>query len=300
MTNAVAEASFHEVLERLSEKSSRDFYNPYTKFSWPEAMAEGDWWMNPELLSVHGTGLVTDETSLKALARRETVNFFSLHVHGIRELMSEVARRIHTPRFAEYSGYLHHFIGEENAHMWFFAEFCNRYAGGVYPEPASPLATKEAHGAWGDLLVFARILIFEEIFDYFNARLGRDPLLPEILRELHAAHHHDESRHVAFGKKFVKHLFDLACAEDQERGHDGRAGAEEYIKAYMTYSVQSLYNPRAYREAGIVEPLTVRRTALRHPVREEFHHRVMARVDRFFVAGGIFTTPWGALDGAVR
>ncbi|MET8585531.1 diiron oxygenase [Streptomyces collinus] len=283
------DSDFGSMLARLSEKSRNDYYNPYTKFTWPDSVSQDAWWMNPEYLTVHGTGLVEDERTLKALARYETVNFFSLHVHGIRELMIEVSKRIHTPDFADYNEYLHHFIGEENAHMWFFAEFCYRYTGGIYPEAASPL-TREGHGGlWDDVVVFSRILIFEEIFDYFNSRMGKDQLIPDILREIHAAHHHDESRHVAFGKQLVKRLHQRACAADPDR----RDEIEKYIKDYMTYSVRSLYNPQAFRDAGVDKPLEVRRKAMQHPVREAFHARVMARVDRFFVASGIFRTPWG-------
>ncbi|MFD8996334.1 diiron oxygenase [Streptomyces abikoensis] len=280
------------MLARLSEKSRHDHYNPYTRFSWPDTVPEDSWWMTPEYLTTHGTGLVEDERILKALARRETVNFFSLHVHGIRELMIGVSQRIHTPDFADYNEYLHHFLGEENAHMWFFAEFCYRYAGGIYPEAYSPMRGEGFGPAWEDVVVFARILIFEEIFDYFNSRLGKSAEIPAILREIHAVHHHDESRHVAFGKQLLKHLYARACEQDQA-GPERRLEIENYIKSYMTYSVRSLYSPHAYRDSGMPKALETRRAAMTHPVREAFHSKVMARVDRFFVAAGIFQTAWG-------
>ncbi|MFE7779389.1 diiron oxygenase [Streptomyces sp. NPDC057445] len=283
------DSGFSTMLARLSEKSRDEYYNPYTKFTWPDTVPEDQWWMNPDYLTVSGTGLIDDEKTLKALARYETVNFFSLHVHGIRELMIEVAKRIHTPDFAEYNEYLHHFIGEENAHMWFFAEFCHRYTGGIYPEAASPLRREGFGNLWDDVIVFSRILIFEEIFDYYNSRMGKDQLIPDILREIHAAHHHDESRHVAFGKQLVKRLYDRALAADPDR----REEIEKYVKDYMTYSVRSLYNPQIFRDCGVGNPLAVRREALSHPVREAFHVKLMTRVDRFFVAAGIFSTSWG-------
>ena len=40
------------------------------------------------------------------------------------ELLIEVMRRLHTPGYEIPTPYFHHFIGEENEHMWFFAEFC--------------------------------------------------------------------------------------------------------------------------------------------------------------------------------
>ncbi|WP_207944879.1 diiron oxygenase [Actinomadura rubrisoli] len=289
-------SQFEELLDRLSEKARGDYYNPYTRFDWPASVPEDEWWMSPEFLSVHGTGVEWDEARLKRLAGRETVNFFSLNVHGIRELMIEVARRIHTPGFARYSDFLHHFLGEENEHMWFFAEFCDRYGGGVYPElPALPM-DGGFPGRWADVAVFARIVIFEEIVDYLNSRMGRDGRLPPILRELNAVHHHDESRHVAFGKQFVKHLFDQAAEDDADGTR--RAGLETYLKRYMTYSVNTLYNPRAYRDAGIPEPMAVRRAAMAHPARAAFHSKLLARVDKFFVANQIFASPWGGAGDA--
>ncbi|MFG2939709.1 diiron oxygenase [Streptomyces sp. NPDC048282] len=286
----MSESNFTEMLSRLSEKSRVDFYNPYTKFAWPDEVSEGDWWMNPQYISVHNTGIIEEEKTLKALARYETLNLFSLHVHGIRELMIEVAQRIHTPDFADYNEYLHHFVGEENAHMWFFAEFCYRYIGRIYPEPASIPGRAGYGDVWDDLVIFARILIFEEIFDYFNSRMGKDSTIPEIVQQIHAAHHHDESRHVAFGKQLLQRLHERACDTSPQRKEE----IERYVKEYMTYSIRSLYNPQAFRDAQVDKPLEVRRAAMTHPARREFHSKVMARVNKFFVSTGIFATAWEA------
>lgn len=288
------ETAFEEVVGRLSRKSRYDHYNPYTKFDWPDRLDPEDWWMTPDYLTVFGTGLVEDEQVLRALSRRETVNFFSLHVHGIRELMIAVSERIHTPRFEAFGEYLHHFIGEENAHMWFFAEFCKRYGDGIYPDVTTPTRREEFDRVWEDIVVFCRILIFEEIFDYYNARLGREDAIPPILRDLHATHHHDESRHVAFGKYLVKHLFDRAWQSTPDPARR-REELEAYVKSYMSFSVRSLYNPHAYRDAGLTNPLEIRRAAMAHPARELVHRRVMTQLDRFFVSCGVFHSPWEGL-----
>ncbi len=293
---AATSASLQELVDSLARKARADYYNPYTRFDWPPALPADAWWMSPEFLSVHGTSLVEDEVLLKSLARYETVNFFSLNIHGIRELIVEVALRIHTPRFAAFSDFLHHFLGEENEHMWFFAEFCNRYHGKIYPAlPSFP--AKASFGVnWKDVIVFGRIVIFEEIVDYYNKRIGADGRLPAVVRELHSAHHHDESRHVAFGKRFVKHLYDNAVAADDQGG--ARADVENYLKSYMSYSVASLYSARAYRDAGIARTTDIRRSALAHPARQQFHLATMARVNNFFVNNGIFETKWAGVDGS--
>src|SRR5439155_16372831 len=121
----------------LSAQSIEDYYNPYKTFEWPDSLPENMWWMSPELTTTAGTEL-DDELDLeqrRRLSRVESINFYSLNVHGIRELLIEVTRRIHTTEFATPSEFFHHFIGEENEHMWFFAEFCLRYGGKIYVQP---------------------------------------------------------------------------------------------------------------------------------------------------------------------
>ncbi len=282
-------ADHMRAVARLAAVSRREHHSPFTRFDWPDAVPTDIWWMNPEYTTAHGTER-QDDPRCVTLSQAETVNFFSLHVHGIRELMGEVAFRIHTPRFAPYSEYMHHFLGEENNHMWYFAEFCNRYWTGVYP-PISvpPIGSTTVSEVWSDFIVFSRILIFEEVFDYYNARLGREASLPEIIREIHAAHHHDESRHVAFGKKLVADLFVEADAESAPADKDAAAA---YVRNYIRYSINSLYNPRCYSDAGFDDVLTLRRSLLNDPARVAVHHDVMNRIDTFYRRLGLYDTPW--------
>lgn len=43
----------------------------------------------------------------------------------------------------------------------------------------------------------------------------------------------------------------------------------EYLENYLQYSIGTLYNPAAYRDAGIPDALALRRKALEHPARVE-------------------------------
>src|SRR5258707_12819903 len=101
--------------------------------------------MSPELTTTHGAELAETLTreQLFALSKQESINFYSLNVHGIRELLIEVVGRIHTPGFETPSEFFHHFIGEENEHMWFFAEFCLRYGGKLFRQPPAPPPAQE-------------------------------------------------------------------------------------------------------------------------------------------------------------
>ncbi|WP_371482691.1 diiron oxygenase [Kitasatospora sp. NBC_00315] len=276
---------FLEVLDRLTTKSIDDYYNPYKLFEWPESLPEDMWWMSSELTTTHGTEALDrlTEKQLHALSRHESINFYSLNVHGIRELLIEVTRRIHTTGFETPSEFFHHFIGEENEHMWFFAEFCLRYGGKIYRQPAGAAAEIPRSNV-ESLLVFARILIFEELVDHFNSRMAVDDRLHDTIRAINRIHHQDESRHIAFGRELVSVL-----AEDVKRTSTEAELAEiaGYLRRYMTYSFETLYNPQVYRDAGIENPLDLRRELLDSPARTEFEKRVFRKTAKYLERTGI-------------
>ncbi|MEU6874469.1 diiron oxygenase [Streptomyces sp. NPDC046751] len=276
---------FLDILDRLTTKSIDDYYNPYRLFEWPESLPEQMWWMSPELTTIHGTsfeGSLTEQQRF-TLSKYESVNFYSLNVHGIRELLIEVTRRIHTKGFETPSEFFHHFIGEENEHMWFFAEFCLRYGGKIYRQPAGA-SVETAKTSAESLLVFARILIFEELVDHFNSRMALDDRLHETIRALNRIHHQDESRHIAFGRELVTALWaDVRRTATEEE----LTAVSEYLRRYMTYSFESLYNPQVYRDAGLADPLAVREELLASPVRPAFEQSVFRKTSKFLEKIGI-------------
>ncbi|WP_280724764.1 diiron oxygenase [Kitasatospora sp. MAA4] len=276
---------FLGILDRLTTKSIDDYYNPYKLFEWPDSLPEAMWWMSPELTTTHGTeaaGRLTQE-QLQALSRYESINFYSLNVHGIRELLIEVTKRIHTAGFETPSEFFHHFIGEENEHMWFFAEFCLRYGGRIYRQPAGA-AAEIPRSSVESLLVFTRILIFEELVDHFNSRMALDDRLHETVRAINRIHHQDESRHIAFGRELVTALFeDVRKTSSEEELRE----ISDYLRRYLTYSFESLYNPQVYRDAGIENPLELRRELLESPARAEFEQSVFRKTSKFLEKLGL-------------
>ncbi len=288
MTNNVIEVKdrFRNILDRLSSKSIEDYYNPYRIFEWPDTLPEDMWWMSTDLTSTHGTELAEelDQRQLYKLSRYESINFYSLNVHGIRELLIEVIKRIHTSGFEQSSEFFHHFIGEENEHMWFFAEFCLRYGGKIYKQPQggnTSIPTSNAES----LLVFARVLIFEELVDYYNSKMAVDGGLHDTIRKVNRIHHQDESRHIAFGRELVRMLFEDVRRTASEA--DLRQ-IENYLKRYMTHSFESLFNPHVYRDAGIADPLRMRTRLLSAPTRAAFEQRVFRKPMSYLVKIGIF------------
>ncbi|MCA1219638.1 diiron oxygenase [Streptomyces sp. 8L] len=276
---------FLEILDRLTNKSIDDYYNPYRLFEWPERLPEDMWWMTPELTATHGTSVAErlTEQQLHTLSKFESINFYSLNVHGIRELLIEVTRRIHTRGFETPSEFFHHFIGEENEHMWFFAEFCLRYGKKIYRQPAGASA-EIPKSEVESLLVFVRILIFEELVDHFNSRMALDDRLHETIRAINRIHHQDESRHIAFGRELVTALFTDVQRTSTEQE---LADIADYVRRYMTYSIESLFNPHVYRDAGLADPLAVREELLASPARVAYEQSIFRKTSKFLEKIGI-------------
>lgn len=278
---------FEEVLARLSSKSIEDYYNPYQTFDWPDQLDENRMWMSPELLTPYGTDLYDElgEETLHRLSKWESINFYSLNVHGIRELLIEVVGRIHMPGFEVPSDFFHHFIGEENEHMWFFAEFCRRYGNKIYGSTAM-----RADSAWEpeveNFLVFSRVLFFEELVDYYNSRMAVDESLCQTIRDVNRIHHQDESRHIAFGRELVSLLYTRMC---ETVGPERLREVETYLKRYVVFSVNSLYNPHVYRDAGITDPLGLRNALVADERRRAHERKAIRKPLAFFLKTGIFS-----------
>lgn len=298
MTTALIDTSerLREILDRLSSMSIEDYYNPYQMFDWPDSLPQEMWWMSPELTTTHGTEIAAElsQEQLYQLSKYESINFYSLNVHGIRELLIEVTGRIHTDEFATPSEFFHHFIGEENEHMWFFAQFCLRYGAKIYKQPRGGAETIPPSNA-ASLLVFARILIFEELVDHFNSKMALDERLNDTIRKINRIHHQDESRHIAFGRELVRTLFD---GFREQATPEELTQVSDYLRRYMTYSFESLFSPQVYKDAGIPSPLEVRRRLLTGPRRPEFEAQVFRKTYSFLTKHGLIQAEAAAPEGA--
>jgi hypothetical protein len=242
--------------------------------------------MSPELTTCYGTAVWAelDEGQRLRLTQSEAVNFFSLNVHLIRELIGEVASRIYTTRYPELSEFFHDFIAEENEHMWFFATFCRRYGGKLYPARRIVGDTTSSHDVLRDVTVFGRILIAEELCDYFNARMADDDRLPEIAKQINAVHHQDESRHIAFGRQIMRALKDEAALHVTP---EELAAAGDYLARYISGCLRSFYNPATYIDAGLPRPRTIRGRLLSDPGRQRIHQEIMSRTVGFLQRIGV-------------
>ena len=216
------------VVTRLVEYTRADPYNPYTDLQWPERI-EGTW-MSPELMSIHGTQMEKDldEQRLHELGKWECINFFSLNVNGIRDLLVALMQRLHTPGFEPVSEYMHCFVAEENEHMWYFAKFCNDYAGKIYKDRAMFLEDS-AEPDIENFLIFTRAVIFEELVDVFNRTMATDERLDPFVRELNRLHHVDEVRHIAYGRLYVDLFHQQLRDKYPKRADHGNRGSDQAL-----------------------------------------------------------------------
>ena len=278
---------FTRVVRKLTDVSVDDYYNPYRTFQWPESITPEGLWMSRKLLSVYNTSAERElsQEQLVELSRWESINLYSLIAHGIRELLIEVMRRIHTPGYEIPTQFFHHFIGEENEHMWFFAEFCLRYAGRIYPDRRMVFPAGERSTEMNNFIVFSQILIFEQIGDYFNAKMAADKELPKTVREVNRIHHRDESRHIAFGGQLVSALFN-----EVRRTHTTEEIEEvgQYLRSYIDLIIQMLYSRDAYRDAGIANPARFRASVMTDPARKPITALITERTNNFYQRIGLF------------
>jgi hypothetical protein len=272
--------SLKEILTHLCELSVERAYDPHSEFEWPESLPEDVYWMSPELLSVHGTEQMKELTheQLVKLSHCELVNFFSFNVHGIRDLMLQVLSCIHNSGYEIESDYFHHFLDEENKHMWFFAEFCKLYGKKIYVTQKVQFPSFEQADIQS-FVAFAKILITEQIGDFYNVRMMGDQSLPPIVQKLNRVHHDDESRHIAMGRRVVSELYDRIVGKYPEETH---RQIESYVRRYTEFVVQSFYNPAVYRDAGLEKPYEWRRTLINNPARTAFHQDVLRPTLQYF------------------
>ncbi|WP_395787985.1 diiron oxygenase [Aquimonas sp.] len=279
--------AFASRLEKLVSLSRERHINTFTQIEWPDFLPDDQWWLPPELLSVYGTehAETMPEQQLKLLSKWECINQFSLNVEGERELLSALSAQLYAPDLPHIDTYIHHFIDEENKHLWFFAEFCRRYGGKVYSSKKVNVAGERFCREMEFFLLFARILIFEEIGGYYNVIAGGDERVTPFVRMIHQIHHADEARHITFGRTILSQSKEIAFAAADPAE---REAAVAHLQRYVQISIESLYQPAMYRDSGIEAGVALRRKLLSHPARREHHvSRLLKRPLKFMNEIGI-------------
>lgn len=265
---------FNRFLAQLSTTSESDPIDP-AKMDWPESAEADAWYFSPELISLYGTAAWNDLSvaQQKRLSFFEAVNFFSLNIHGEKYLISEISRKLFDGKDPELSRYLLHFVEEEARHMMYFSGFCRRYADKVYLD-----RTMHGEGS-GDpeldmFMLIARINVFEEIVDHYNKTMAADERLAPVVREINRMHHHEELRHLAFGRHFL-----TDCLERHIGHWDGKRRGElrEQLSSYVDFVWKQYYNPDVYDDAGIASAFDTWRAVMQSDVATSHRNRVNSR-----------------------
>ena len=257
------QGNIETTVKTLCRISEEQFTDPFEKIDWPETVAKEDWHFTPELISIYGMpeyeALTEDQK--KALSFHEAINFFSLNIHGEKALIEGLAKNLYHRADPDFTPYLHHFLDEENKHMIYFGRFCSYYAGKVYPDKKLNFPREYVPGE-EEFLFFTKVMIFEEIVDRYNKRMGDDTRLTQLSRDINRFHHIDESRHLAFGRTLVKWFYKKYAPEWSEQT---KQAISDYVKAYLVTTWREYYNSAVYTDAGLPSPYDLQERAYNRP-----------------------------------
>jgi len=274
------------LLGRLCVQSVREYQPPFVFTGWPEDVDRRQWFTSPELISLRGLDIWDDLSpeQQRLVSFWEAVNFFSANIHGEAVLMQGIVSRMYGPDNADVTPYLHHMLDEENKHSVYFARFCLRYAGKVYPDRMLSLGTDPDDAA--EFLFYARVMIFEDVVDGFNKTMAQDDRLVPVARWINANHHREERRHLAFGRHQVRDGF----AQAEQIWSAATLGeVRTLLAAYLRALWVPLYNPQVYADAGLPDPYRLAGRAYRSPFALALRERLSRRSVGFLVRSGILT-----------
>ena len=275
-----------QLATRLTGASRRKIWDVYTAFNWTASLEADQWCMPPELISIFGTPVYESlsEEQKKRLSLFEIGNFFSLVLQGERPLVQGLVHRLYLKSSgSEITEYLHHFVDEENKHMVMFGEFCKRYIGKVYPEKKIALAREYDKGE-EEVAFFCKVIVIEELGDYYNVLIDYDQRVNPLVRELNRVHHRDEARHLAFGRVYLAEMF---ARHSAGWSAEVLAGFRSWLVDYLRASWGDFYNPTMYRDAGLADAYEVRQMALAHPACAGHRQKVSAKLVKYFVNTGL-------------
>lgn len=272
-------------VKTLCRISEDQFVDPFEKLEWPESIEKAQWHFTPELISIHGMPEydALSEEKKRLLSFYETINFFSLNIHGEKALIEGLARNLYHRADPNYTPYLHHFLDEENKHMIYFGRFCSYYAGKVYPDKKLSFPKEYAPGE-EEFMFFVKVMIFEEIVDRYNKKMGEDVRLAQLARDINRLHHIDESRHLAFGRTIVKWLFEKYSTQWSNELKDNISA---YIKSYLFTTWQEYYNAAVYVDAGLPNPYELQERAYSRPEARAHRENISAPCILFLMNANI-------------
>ena len=277
-------------LSAVSMDSDKGLHDPFTRVIYQESLDTDKFQFPEELLSLY-THPIYSELTLKQkweLSLQETINFFSINIHGERNLVQGLEERLYVPsRFGgswSIGDYLQHFIHEENSHTHMLAGYCYRYGDGVMKDYAIKVGDPTLSGIGQELLFFGRVFVFESFLDYLNSKAMRNESLDTTVRQIHRFHHNDEARHMAFDRAVINYCVN----EAKHLGiQDELNLIAELLSNFGKIALQRLYSPQIYKKIGIQDATSIAREAQKIPARIEVEHAWVSRSSDFLREVGL-------------
>jgi len=231
-------------------------------------------WHLAEWSPLAGVACVTglDAEAGRELSRHEAAAFLSANVHAERRFISAATRRLERGD-ASHAEYLRHLVEEETCHADLFEAACNAWLGGLQPDRSLAFEASRRSPLEEDLVLHGQLLIFEEITDAHDVAHARAADLARCVREIHAAHHADESRHLAFGRAVLRELAERAHREldDEARQNVARQLASAWGACW-----RAIATSEPARRAGLADPAGARAQAWRNTAFAGLRARVLS------------------------
>ncbi|MGV2287170.1 diiron oxygenase [Trinickia sp. YCB016] len=286
-TLELGQAGLNEVAKRLSSISlspAKGLHQPFTRVAYQAELDRNRPQFPEELLSLYHHPIYASLSAEQKwkLGLLETINFFSINIHGERKLVQGLEERLYVPsRFGgswDIGDYLQHFIHEENAHTHMLAGYCYRYGDGVMKDYAIQVEEPRLSDVGAELLFFGRVFVLEMFLDYLNTNAMRDERLDVTVRQIHRFHHDEEARHMAFDREVIE-----CCVKRAEAAglHDEMKLIAKLLDDYGRVAVKSLYSPVVYKKIGIKDPTVIAQEAQAIPQRVKVENAWRANARAF-------------------
>jgi hypothetical protein len=287
------QAKLNEAARRLSLISlslARGLHHPFTRVTYQTELDRNLPQFPEELLSLYHHPIYASLSAEQkwTLGLLETINFFSVNIHGERKLVQGLEERLYVPsRFGgswDIGNYLQHFIHEENAHTHMLAGYCYRYGDGVMKDYAIQVEEPRLSDIGAELLFFGRVFVLEMFLDHLNTAAMRDERLDVTVRQIHRFHHDEEARHMAFDREVIE--FCVAQAEAADLRDEMKTIAK-LLDDYGRVAIKSLYSPVVYKKIGIENPTAVAQEVQTVPRRIEIENAWRSNARAFLVKMGL-------------
>ena len=252
----------HDALaDRLLKSSARHSYDPEVDIDWDAPVPEGMWGMQPERMSLYGTGLwdrLSEDQRIE-LSKHEVASIASVGLWFELILMQMMVRDLYDadPR-GQHMHYALTEIADECRHSTMFGKSIAHFGVPAYGPPPrihrlGRLFKTIVHGP----SAYASILVAEEALDTWQRDLMNDERVQPVTRMVSRIHVLEEARHMTFAREEVRRKMpDLS--RKALLWH-------QVVTAQTCYLVaRAMVNPEVYRSVGI-DPAEGRRTALANP-----------------------------------